>query len=127
MTIDYKGQFLLGNHRYCYPLTVVDHVSRCLLTCDAYPSNGGPHTRRAFERIFREYGFRRPILSVGQRQPVRISRPGKTFALPLWSIRLGFRIERLAPGHPEQNGAHERMHRTLKAETTRPPEQTLDR
>jgi transposase InsO family protein len=126
MTVDYKGHFLLGNHRYCYPLTVVDHVSRYLLACDAYPSNEGPHTRRSFEQIFREYGLPRAILSVngspfGSPGLARLSR------LSLWWIRLGIRIERIVPGHPEQNGAHERMHRTLKAETTRPPEQTLER
>jgi putative transposase len=126
MTVDYKGQFLLGNHCYCYPLTVVDHVSRYLLACDAYPSCEGPHTRRSFERIFREYGLPRAILSdngspFGSPGLARLSR------LSLWWIRLGIRIERIVPGHPEQNGAHERMHRTLKAETTRPPESTMER
>jgi len=126
MTVDYKGHFFLGNHCYCYPLTVVDHVSRYLLACDAYPSNEGVHTRRAFERIFRKYGLPRAILSdngspFGSPGLARLSR------LSLWWIRLGIRIERIVPGHPEQNGAHERMHRTLKAETTRPPEQTMDR
>jgi putative transposase len=126
MTVDYKGQFLLGNHRYCYPLTVVDHVSRYLLACEAYPSCEGPHTRRAFERIFREYGLPRAILSdngspFGSPGLARLSR------LSLWWIRLGVGIERIVPGHPEQNGAHERMHRTLKAETTRPPESTMER
>ena len=126
MTVDYKGHFFLGNHCYCYPLTVVDHVSRYLLACDAYPSNEGAHTRRAFERIFRKYGLPRAILSdngspFGSPGLARLSR------LSLWWIRLGIRIERIVPGHPEQNGAHERMHRTLKAKTTRPPEQTMDR
>ena len=126
MTVDYKGHFLLGNHRYCYPLTVVDHMSRYLLACDAYPSNEGPHTRRAFERIFREYGLPRAILSdngspFGSPGLARLSR------LSLWWIRLGIRVERIVPGHPEQNGAHERMHRTLKDETTRPPEPTMER
>ncbi len=121
MTVDYKGQVLLGNHGYCYPLTVVDHVSRYLLACEAYPSCEGPHTRRAFERIFREYGLPRAILSdngspFGSPGLARLSR------LSLWWIRLGIAVERIVPGHPEQNGAHERMHRTLKAETTRPPE-----
>jgi hypothetical protein len=101
-------------------------VSRYLLACDAYPSNEGPHTRRAFERIFREYGLPRAILSdngslFGSPGLARLSR------LSLWWIRLGISIERIVSGHPEQNGAHERMHRTLKAETTRPPEPTMDR
>ncbi|HYC93917.1 MAG TPA: integrase core domain-containing protein, partial [Thermoanaerobaculia bacterium] len=94
--------------------------------CEAYPSNEGPHTRRAFERIFREYGLPRAILSdngspFGSPGLARLSR------LSLWWIRIGIGIERIVPGHPEQNGAHERMHRTLKAETARPPEQTMER
>jgi transposase InsO family protein len=125
-TVDYKGQFLLGNHRYCYPLTVMDFISRFLLGCDAFTSTQYAHTRRAFERLFREYGLPRAILSdngspFGSPGLARLSR------LSLWWIRLGIAIERIVPGHPEQNGAHERMHRTLKAETTRPPESNSDR
>ncbi len=120
MTVDYKGQFLLGNHRYCYPLTVVDHVSRYLMMCEGFESTGYEHTRRAFERVFSEYGLPRAILSdngspFGSPGLARLSR------LSLWWIRMGIRVERIVPGHPEQNGAHERMHRTLKAETARPP------
>jgi transposase InsO family protein len=126
MTVDYKGHFFLGNHRYCYPLTVVDHVSRYLLACDAYLSNEGRHTRLAFERIFGEYGLPRAILS-DNGSPFGSPGLARLSTLSLWWIRLGIRIERIVPGHPEQNGAHERMHRTLKAETTRPPEQTLAR
>ncbi|HKO59001.1 MAG TPA: integrase core domain-containing protein [Thermoanaerobaculia bacterium] len=101
-------------------------MSRYLIACDAYLSNESLHTQRAFERIFREYGLPRAILSdngspFGSPGLARLSR------LSLWWIRLGIRIERIVPGHPEQNGAHERMHRTLKAETARPPERTLDR
>jgi putative transposase len=126
MTVDYKGEFLLGNHRYCYPLTIVDHVTRFILACDAFASTQHPHTQRAFERVFRTYGLPRAILSdngspFGSPGLARLSR------LSLWFIRLGVSVERIVPGHPEQNGAHERMHRTLKAETTRPPEATLGR
>jgi transposase InsO family protein len=126
MTCDYKGQFLLGNHRYCYPLTIVDHVSRYILACDAFSSTQQEHTRRVFERVFRQYGLPRAILSdngspFGSPGLARLSR------LSLWWIRLGISVERIVPGHPEQNGAHERMHRTLKAQTTRPPEPTLER
>jgi len=126
MTVDYKGQFLLGNHQYCYPLTIVDHVSRYLLACDAFLSTEQEHTRRVFERVFREHGLPRAILSdngspFGSPGLARLSR------LSLWWIRLGINVERIVPGHPEQNGAHERMHRTLKAQTTRPPEATLKR
>jgi len=126
MTIDYKGQFRLRNHRYFYPLTIVDHVTRFILACDAFGSTEQGHTRRSFERVFRTYGLPRAILSdngspFGSPGLARLSR------LSLWWIRLGIAVERIVPGHPEQNGAHERMHRTLKAETTRPPESTLDR
>lgn len=126
MTVDYKGEFFLGNHRYCYPLTIVDHVTRFILACDAFTSTQQAHTRRAFERVFRTYGLPRAILSdngspFGSPGLARLSR------LSLWWIRLGIAVERIVPGHPEQNGAHERMHRTLKAETTRPPESTLAR
>src|SRR5436190_10738709 len=126
MTIDYKGEFRLGNGHYCYPLTVVDFVSRYILACDAFPSTQYAHTRQAFERVFREHGLPRAILSdngspFGSPGLARLSR------LSLWWIRLGVSIERIVPGHPEQNGAHERMHKTLKEETTRPPEQTMER
>lgn len=124
MTIDYKGQFLLRNHRYCYPLTIVDHVTRFILACDAFASTQQGHTQRAFERVFRTYGLPRAILS-DNGSPFGSPGLGRLSRLSLWWIRLGISLERIVPGHPEQNGAHERMHRTLKAETTRPPESTL--
>jgi transposase InsO family protein len=125
MTVDYKGEFLLGNHRYCYPLTIVDHVSRYILACDAFFSTQYEHTRKVFERVFREYGLPRAILS-DNGSPFGSPGLGRLSRLSLWWIRVGVSIERIVPGHPEQNGAHERMHRTLKAQTTRPPEQTLE-
>jgi putative transposase len=80
----------------------------------------------SFERIFREYGLPRAILS-DNGSPFGSPGLARLSTLSLWWIRLGIRIERIVPGHPEQNGAHERMHRTLKAETARPPDQTMDR
>ena len=126
MTVDYKGQFLLGNHRYCYPLTIADHVSRFLMACDAFASTEYAHTRQTFERVFGEFGLPRAILS-DNGSPFGSPGLGRLSRLSLWWIRLGISVERIVPGHPEQNGAHERMHRTLKAETARPPEKTLDR
>jgi len=126
MTVDYKGEFFLGNHRYCYPLTIVDHVSRFILACDAFPSTQQAHTRKAFERVFREHGLPRAILS-DNGSPFGSPGLGRLSRLSLWWIRLGISVERIVPGHPEQNGAHERMHRTLKAETARPPESTFER
>jgi len=125
MTIDYKGEFLLGNHRYCYPLTIVDHVSRYILACDGFPSTQYAHTRQVFERVFREHGLPRAILS-DNGSPFGSPGLGRLSRLSLWWIRLGVSVERIVPGHPEQNGAHERMHRTLKTETTRPPASTFE-
>ena len=125
MTVDYKGEFLLGNHCYCYPLTIVDYVSRYILACDAFTSTQYEHTRKAFERVFRQHGLPRAILS-DNGSPFGSPGLGRLSRLSLWWIRLGISIERIVPGHPEQNGAHERMHKTLKAETTRPPEKTLE-
>lgn len=126
MTTDYKGQFLLRNRRYCYPLTIADYISRYILACDAFSSTEYPHTRRTFERVFRTYGLPRSILS-DNGSPFGSPGLGRLSRLSLWWIRLGISVERIVPGHPEQNGAHERMHQTLKAETTRPPEATIDR
>jgi hypothetical protein len=79
--------------------------------CEAYPSCQGPHPRRAFERIFREYGLPRAILP-DSGSPFGSPGLARRPRLSLWWIRLGAGIERIVPGHPEQNGAHERMQRT---------------
>ena len=99
MTVDYKGQFLLGNHQYCYPLTIVDHVSRYLLACDAFLSTEQGHTRRVFERVFREHGLPRAILS-DKWQSLRISRAGAAF--PTFALVDSPRYQRRAhrPGTP---------------------------
>lgn len=119
-TTDFKGEFRLGDRTYCYPLTLRDLHSRFVLRCDALSEKSGRVVRPRFERAFREYGL-----------PTRIrSDNGGPFAAPgltrlshlsVWWLRLGIRPERIAPGHPEQNGAHEQFHRVLKAATTRPP------
>ena len=118
---DFKGEFKLGNGRYCYPLTVSDHASRYLLLCEAFESTREAPVIDAFQRLFRDRGL-----------PVAIrSDNGLPFASPnglynlsrlsVWWLRLGIAIERIKPGHPQQNGRHERMHLTLKKEATRPP------
>ena len=118
---DFKGEFKLGNGRYCYPLTVSDHASRYLLLCEALESSREAPVIEAFQRLFRDRGL-----------PVAIrSDNGLPFASPnglynlsrlsVWWLRLGIAIERIKPGHPQQNGRHERMHLTLKKEATRPP------
>ena len=118
---DFKGEFKLGNGRYCYPLTVTDQASRYLLLCEAFESTREVPVIEAFQQLFRERGL-----------PVAIrSDNGLPFASPnglynlsrlsVWWLRLGIAIERITPGCPQQNGRHERMHLTLKKEATRPP------
>ncbi len=117
---DYKGEFQLGDKRYCYPLTVTDHASRFLLLCEALESNREELAFRAFERLFQERGLPRAIRSDNG---VPFASPHGLFQLSrlsVWWLRLGIAIERIRPGHPQQNGRHERMHLTLKQQATRP-------
>jgi transposase InsO family protein len=118
---DFKGEFKLGNGRYCYPLTVTDHASRFLLLCEALDSTREDTACTAFERLFRERGL---PLAIRSDNGVPFASPNALFnlsKLSVWWLRLGIAIERIRPGHPQQNGRHERMHLTLKKETTRPP------
>jgi transposase InsO family protein len=120
---DFKGEFTLGNRRYCYPLTVTDHASRYLLKCDALDSTREGTAFEAFEHLFREKGL---PLAIRSDNGVPFASPNSLFnlsKLAVWWLRLGIAIERIKPGHPQQNGRHERMHRTLKQETIRPPGQ----
>jgi putative transposase len=117
---DYKGEFMLGNRRYCYPLTITDFASRYLLTCEALSTTQERFAFTAFDRTFREFGLPAAIRTdngVPFASPTALYRLSK---LAVWWLRLGIRIERIEPGHPQQNGRHERMHRTLKAEATKP-------
>jgi transposase InsO family protein len=118
---DFKGEFRLGDRRYCYPLTVTDHASRFLLMCEALESTREDLAVTAFDRLFRERGLPSAIRSDNG---VPFASPNGLFnlsKLSVWWLRLGIAIERIKPGHPQQNGRHERMHLTLKKETTRPP------
>jgi transposase InsO family protein len=118
---DFKGEFKLGNGRYCYPLTVSDHASRFLLLCEALDSTREEPAITAFERLFRERGL---PLAIRSDNGVPFASPNALFnlsKLSVWWLRLGIAIERIKPGHPQQNGRHERMHLTLKKEATRPP------
>jgi transposase InsO family protein len=118
---DFKGEFKLGNGRYCYPLTVTDHASRFLLLCEALESNREDTAFTAFERLFAERGLPTAIRSDNG---VPFASPNALFnlsKLAVWWLRLGIAIERIKPGRPQQNGRHERMHLTLKKEATRPP------
>jgi putative transposase len=117
---DYKGEFLLGTRRYCYPLTITDFASRYLLTCDALSSTEEKQAFTAFERAFKDFGLPGAIRTdngVPCASPTALYRLSR---LSVWWLRLGIRIERIEPGHPQQNGRHERMHLTLKKEATKP-------
>jgi transposase InsO family protein len=118
---DFKGEFKLGNGRYCYPLTVSDYASRYLLLCEALESVREDTAITAFEHLFRERGLPRAIRSDNG---VPFASPNALFdlsKLSVWWLRLGVGIERIRPGQPQQNGRHERMRLTLKQEATRPP------
>ena len=117
---DFKGEFKLGNGRYCYPLTVTDHASRYLLLCDALESTREELAFIAFEQLFKDRGLPAAIRSDNG---VPFASPNGLYnlsRLAVWWLRLGIEIERIKPGRPQQNGRHERMHRTLKQEATRP-------
>ena len=119
--VDYKGEFKLVNGEYCYPLTVTDHASRFLLMCEALQSTRERPAVTAFEQLFLERGLPAAIRSDNG---LPFASPNGLFhlsKLSVWWLRLGIALERIQPGHPQQNGRHERMHLTLKKETTRPP------
>ena len=122
-TSDFKGQFRLGDSSYCYPLTVADRFSRYLLGCKALRGTFHRRTQEVFQRLFREYGLPEAILTDNG---CPFASPGlvRLARLSVWFIRLDIQVLTIQPAHPEQNGSHERMHRTLKEETTRPPAPT---
>lgn len=119
-TTDFKGEFRTGDGAYCYPLTLRDGWSRFVLRCDALVGRSYEATRRRFERAFAEYGLPERIRS-DNGGPFASPGLGRLSRLSVWWIRLGILPERIAPGHPEQNGSHEQFHAVLKAETARPP------
>jgi putative transposase len=124
-TLDYKGQFRTRDDRWCYPLTVVDAASRFLLACVAHPA---PHTtavHAVLQQCFRAYGVPQAMLS-DNGPPFGAPRAPRGFSRLTLRVRtLGIAPHCILPGHPEHNGRHERLHRTLKAEATRPPGATL--
>lgn len=119
-TTDFKGEFLTGDGAYCYPLTLRDGFSRFVLRCDALVSRTYAATRQRFERAFAEYGLPDRIRS-DNGGPFASTGLGRLSRLAVWWIRLGIVPERIALGHPEQNGSHEQFHSVLKAATARPP------
>jgi putative transposase len=122
---DYKGEFMLADRRYCYPLTITDFASRYLICCEALSSTQELYAFAAFERIFRDFGL---PLAIRTDNGLPFASANALFGLSrlsVWWLRLGIGIERIQPGHPQQNGRHERMHLTLKQEATKPAAHNL--
>lgn len=118
--VDFKGEFPTGDGRDCYPLTVTDAHSRYLLACQGRPSTAQAGVFPIFTRLFNTYGLPEAIRSDNGTPFASAGLCGLS-QLSVWWLKLGIVHQRITPGHPEQNGRHERMHRTLKAETARPP------
>ena len=117
---DYKGEFMLADRRYCYPLTITDFASRYLIACEALSTTKEAYAFTVFESVFKEFGLPSAIRTDNG---VPFASPNALFnlsKLSVWWLRLGIDIERIQPGCPQQNGRHERMHLTLKKETTKP-------
>ena len=123
-SVDYKGQFKTGDGCWCYPLTVTDNASRYLLLCRGLHRPRLQETQPWFEWVFREYGLPNAIRS-DNGSPFALVGLGGLSVLSVWWIKLGIVPERIKPGRPDQNGRHERMHRSLKAATLKPPAQDL--
>jgi transposase InsO family protein len=121
---DFKGQFRMGNGRYCYPLTVTDGFSRYLIGCQGLHSTAVDSSRAVFARLFREYGLPQYIRT-DNGVPFATNTLARLSRLSAWWVQLGVLPQLIEPGRPQQNGRHERMHRTLKAEATRPPSASL--
>jgi len=122
--IDYKGQFQLGNRSYCYPLTITDQFSRFILCCEGMAAISDEEAREVCQDVFRTYGLPTAIRSDNGAPFASCGLAGLTKLSAYW-LRLGIELERIRPGHPQENGRHERMHRTLKQETTRPARENL--
>jgi putative transposase len=118
--VDYKGEFMLADKRYCYPLTITDSASRYLICCDALANTQAKPAFTVFERAFKDFGLPRSIRSDNGSPFASANSIFGLTKLSVWWLRLGIGLERIEPGRPTQNGRHERMHLTLKKETTKP-------
>lgn len=121
---DFKGEFKTGDGIYCYPLTITDADSRFLLACQGLYSTSVARAKPVFTRVFREFGLPNRI-RCDNGVPFATNTLARLSKLSAWWVRLGVLPEFIEPGKPQQNGRHERMHKTLKAEATRPPAATL--
>lgn len=122
---DYKGEFMMGNRQYCYPLTITDYSSRYLISCDALSSTKEDFAFEVFTKAFKEYGLPKTVRTDNGCPFASAQSFYKLTKLSVWWMRLGIQVERIQPGCPQHNGRHERMHLTLKQETTRPPRENL--
>ena len=121
---DFKGWFVTGDGKRCDPLTISDATSRFLVRLEAVKRTDGSHVRPEFEAAFCEFGL--PLaIRTDNGPPFASVGAGGLSQLAVWWIKLGIRPERIEPGKPQQNGRHERMHRTLQAETAAPPAASL--
>ena len=111
---------MLGNRRYCYPLTITDFASRYLLACEALTTTQARFAFPIFERAFKDFGLPGAIRTDNGAPFASAHALYGLSKLSVWWLRLGIQIERIKPGHPQQNGRHERMHLTLKKEATKP-------
>jgi putative transposase len=123
-SVDFKGWFRTGDERRCEALTVRDMYSRYVLAIVLLPNQSEAAVRQAFGSIFRRYGLPRALrldngAPFGGKGALGLSR------LSVWWLRLGIAVEFIRRGHPQDNGAHEQVHRVLKAETAAPPARTL--
>ena len=123
-TADFKGHFRTRDGVYCYPLAIADLHTRYLLACHGLLSTKGQGVRPVFDRLFREYGLPRAIRT-DNGVPFATTGIHGLSQLNVWWLRLGIQHQRILPAQPQQNGAHERMHKTLKGEAIRPPRSTL--
>ena len=123
-TADFKGHFRTRDGLYCYPLTIADQHTRFLMACHGLLSTKGQGVRPVFDRLFRAYGLPRAIRT-DNGVPFATTGIHGLSQLNVWWLRLGIQHQRILPGQPQQNGAHERMHRTLKGDAIRPPRATL--
>jgi putative transposase len=123
-TADFKGHFRTRDGIWCYPLTIADLHSRYLLACHGLLCTKGQGVRPVFDRIFREYGLPGAIRT-DNGVPFATTGIHGLSQLNVWWMRLGIQHQRILPAHPQQNGAHERMHKTLKGEAIRPPRANL--
>jgi len=121
---DYKGQFRLKNREYCFPLTVSDLSSRFILGVDAHHTISFEKTLAHFKTLFREFGLPNRIRT-DNGTPFASNALARLSRLSVWFIKLDIYPELIEPGKPQQNGVHERMHRTLKQEATIPPSSNL--